>query len=375
MQTVSSLAVFYSTDDALDGQPLTTVTPPLVTNGTATPIIFDESVVGTTLYIAGRFTSVGGLARKNIAAIDTTNGSVISAFHPKAPVLHSVFATATNIYAGGRMLEDYLPDGSSAPGWTSPVAAVDTSLRSENLVPAFRDITLIGGTVVVACACDSLTDAYGMHPAKALAEIDGTSGAVLNWSSTGSAMPGGLDSNRTAYGISVVTDGTTIWLAAAGSDFVASYRFSPDTENGVQNWKTDVSGSAQAIAFYQGQLVIGGHFQWVQSPTASDCGDSFNPNTDCYHAPRLVSMDPATGAVNLAPGTSEPWNPGICCRYRGVWTLLTDSSGTRLHVGGEFTKVAGAWACALLQSPCGSGGWWLKGATEHYYYARLSDSP
>ena len=375
VQTVSSLAAFYSTNDALDGKPVSTVTPPLVTNGSAAPIIYDESVVGTTLYIAGKFTSVGGLTRKNIAAIDTTDGSVISTFHPNAEALNSVFATTTNIYAGGKALKNYLPDGSSAPGWTSPVAAVDTSLRGHNLRPAFRDITLVGGTVVVACACDSLKDASGVHPAKALAQIDGTTGAVLDWSSTGSAIPQGLSPDGGAFGEAVVADSTTIWLAAGGSDFTASYGFSPDSENGAQNWKTDTSGSSQTITFYQGQLVIGGHFQWVESPTESNCGNFLRPNTGCYHAPRLVSMDPASGAVNLVPGTTEPWNPGICCKYQGVWALLTDSSGTRLHVGGLFTRVGGAWTCTLLPSPCGSSGWKLAGAKKHYYYARLSDAP
>ena len=71
---------------------------------------------------------------------------------------------------------------------------------------------------------------------------------------------------------------------------------------------------------------------------------------------------PTDGDVMLQSGV--PWNPGICCKYTGIWALWVDQDGGKLHVGGEFTKVGGTWS--------GSGtNWNLNGAQNQDYYARL----
>ena len=212
---------------------------------------------------------------------------------------------------------------------------------------------------MAACQCDSLTDAVGTRTVKAVVEIDAATGNWVNW------RPVNLDDSSGAFGINVIvhafpgTGAPTVYLAAGGSDFTAAYDFS----TGAQRFKTDTSGSSQAIAWYQGTLVIGGHFDWTQTPTSGACGDNAAPNTACYHTPKLVSMNATTGAVLL--NGANPWNPGICCKYNGVWALLTGNDGSTLHVGGEFTQVGGTWS--------GSGtNWNLSGYSNQQFYARLS---
>jgi Tol biopolymer transport system component len=64
--------------------------------------------------------------------------------------------------------------------------------------------------------------------------------------------------------------------------------------------------------------------------------------------------------------SGDPWNPGICCKYNGVWALMEDANGGSLHVGGEFTQMGGTWS--------GSGlSWTLRGRLAQDDYGRLSD--
>ena len=75
-----------------------------------------------------------------------------------------------------------------------------------------------------------------------------------------------------------------------------------------------------------------------------------------------MAIDPSDGDVILEGGS--PWNPGICCKYNGVWAMLVDQDGGKLHVGGEFTKAGGTWS--------GAGTSWNLNASQNQdYYARF----
>src|SRR5205085_4557573 len=95
-----------------------------------------------------------------------------------------------------------------------------------------------------------------------------------------------------------------IYFAAGGSDFVTAYRFTPGS-NGLAAplWHTDTSGSSQAITWYQGALIVGGHFDWTEndttSPPTNQCGSNQAPNTKCYFSPKPVAMDSGSGHVLL----------------------------------------------------------------------------
>ena len=356
-RAVSSLAVF----DADSGAPLTSFPVPAVTKSSGAGTVFDLSLgPNGLLYLAGSFTRVGGLSRKNVAAIDPSDGSV-AAFAPNTASAKSVLATSGAIYVGTSKLLSFEPNGSPSPGYQAPQVETDPSLRGHGTPPQVRDMVLAGGAVVAACQCDSTIEGGTSSPAKAAIKVDPESGSVLNWT------PGNLSTNSGAFGISLLVQNdpssgrATVYLGAGGSDFAAAY----DLATGQQAFKTDTSGSAQATGWMDGKLFVGGHFQWVAKTAAQQCGANDRPNTDCHHAPRLVVIDPATGKVIPE---ANPWNPGICCRYNGVWALTPDPGRGRLHVGGEFTKVGGTWT--------GSGtNWSLVGASTQRYYARLSSTP
>jgi Tol biopolymer transport system component len=354
---VSGLAVF----DADTGAPVTSIQPPSVIKSSGPGTVFDLSLgPDGLLYLAGSFDRVGGAARKNVAAIDPADGSV-EGFAPNTASAKSVLASSGAIYVGTSKLLSFQRSGSPTPGFDPPQVETDPSLRGHVTQPQVRDLVPVGSMLLAACQCDSTVDGTGSRPAKAVIKVDAASGSVQDWS------PGGLGANGAAFGISLLVEndpGTgrpTVYLGAGGSDFVGAY----DVATGNQVFKTDTSGSAQAVAWMDGVLFVGGHFQWVARTSSQHCDDNAHPNTACHHAPRLVSIDPDTGL--LLP-ESDPWNPGICCRYNGVWALTPDASRQRLHVGGEFTKVGGTWSGSDIT-------WQLTGARTQAYYARFSGTP
>jgi TolB protein len=354
--TVSSLAVF----DAVTGAPVT-VAVPKVTKGSGAGTVYDLSLgPDGLLYLAGTFDRVGGLPRKNVAAVDPGSGAV-TGFAPNTSAAKSVLATSGAIYIGTSRLLSFESNGSPSPGYAPPQTQTDPSLRGHNTPPQVRDMVLVGSSVIAACQCDSTVENGAAKNARAAIKVDANTGAVQDWT------PGNLSANSAAFGIGLLVQTDpgsgepTVYLAAGGSDFVAAY----DVATGEQVFKTDTSGSAQAVAWLDGMLYVGGHFQWVAKQRSQSCQDNSNPNTACHHAPRLVVIDPDDGRVIPA---EDPWNPGICCRYNGVWALTPDPGRGRLHVGGEFTKAGGTWAD-------GGTSWTLQGARTQAYYARFSATP
>jgi hypothetical protein len=177
---------------------------------------------------------------------------------------------------------------------------------------------LAGGSLVAACQCDETIEGGSRAPSKAAIKVDPDTGRVLGWT------PGNLPSHSAAFGISLIVQSDpgsgrpTVYLGDGGSDFVAAY----DLATGQQRFKTDTSGSVQAVAWLDGSLFAGGHFQWVARRAAQQCDANSRPNTECHHAPRLVVIDPDGGR---AVPEASPWNPGICCKYNGVWALTPDT--------------------------------------------------
>jgi hypothetical protein len=325
--------------------------------------VWDASLSpGGILYVAGLFSRVDGARRRNVAAIDPASGRLL-AFAPRIGEARSVLATSSGIFVGAAHLFSFRMNGTPVPGFTPPLVSVDPDLRVHDADPFFHDIARVDpNTLVAACGCDALTDAHGSSPVKAVVEIDIRTGALRNWA------PNGLGAGSGAFGISLFARTLSgnahpwVFLAAGGSDFTAAY----DAVTGAREWKTDTSGSSQAILWYEDQIVVGGHFEWTQRPSGHQCGDNAHPDTTCYHSPRLVAMDPNDGHV-VVNGAGDPWNPGICCKYYGVGALAADTKGGSIHVGGAFTRMGGTWS--------GSGvDWTLTHYANQSNYGRLSDA-
>lgn len=268
--------------------------------------------------IGGKFSS--GPSLKNLVVVDGADGHIVKTF--SAPVGKAVLATKARgrVYSGGISLSAFEFSGRKL--WTRTKLGINPGLRGHKTSPAYRDMVLSGKTIWVACQCDRVDSAT--DNAKSLIKLN-THG---RWDQ--SFKPQGA--GTTAWGVAVELIDGNLYLGAGGSDYVASY-----TTSGSQRWKRDTSGSTQELAYMDGVLVIGGHFVEIADQAGDGCGfrsgspGTLDPNDECQTRRYLA-------AYSLS-GSLQGWSPSLTGKYNGVWALEVD--GSRLHVGGEFTKVSG----------------------------------
>jgi hypothetical protein len=311
---VANVAVFDSkTEEYRKG-----VAPTL--GGTVTEV-FDMTLYGNDVLIAGNFQ--GPTTNKsNLVLVDGDTGNVIRWYN--APKLKSVLAAPElgKVYGGGVSLSAFDFD-TGEKLWTKAKTEVDV-MRAHDSKPAYRDLELDadGKTIWAACICDKV----GANPAKALVKLNTEGKHYASWltqAGTGS------------FGQSVVEHNGKLYLAAGGSDFVAEF---DKMAGGERGWKRDTSGSAQAVAVYDGQLVVGGHFFYVGDDKADMCGagrpgdPQLDPNNECQRRQGIA-------AYSLGGQLDPDWAPAYSGSYSLVWDLHVE--GSRLHTGGEFKKVSG----------------------------------
>lgn len=346
IDSVNNLAVF----DASTGAE-SSIVPPHLTAGSSPGFVYDIAVdpATDTIYAAGTFNYAGG---SNLVGINGNTGAISRAF--TAPQETSVMFDHGVVYAGKVTLGAFsAATGAKLSGWTPDKAVINGSIRGHATPPQFRDLVeLPGGLVAAACECDSITRGSTTYQVKALIKLDDATGAPQIWSASGNYSPqGDVPGDSAAFGLSLNLDAPddALYFAAGGSDY--SQRVVAST--GHQDWKTDTSGSSQAIALFDGDVLVGGHFRWVARVDGQQCGDNDHPNYSCVFAPRLVAMDPGTGDL-IGPITQETtsgglkrymdrgWNPAVCCAYNGVWALRPTEEG--VWVGGEFTRLSSGWS-------------------------------
>jgi hypothetical protein len=301
---------------------------PLKLGGVSGAQVWKLAAVGNTVYAAGKFKlSSGGSSYTNLLAFNGTTGALIPGFRPTGvKVSQSVASGGGRVYAGGKQLVAYdASTGAKLGGFATSSISTDPSLRGHNTPPQHRDLQLIGGFLYSACQCDSLTQGGSTRQTKALVRFDPVTGAHDQ-----SFTPQGA--GTAAFGISVTTDGSNIYLGAGGSDFVAKYGSS-----GNQIWKRDTSGSTQAVAVAGDDLIIGGHFVEIADQSGDSCGfkssnpGTLDPNNECATRERLAAYS--------LDGSLRSWNPSVTGKYNGVWAIALDSGN--VHIGGEFKKVHG----------------------------------
>jgi hypothetical protein len=301
---------------------------PLKLGGVSGAQVWKLAAVGNTVYAAGKFKlSSGGSSYTNLLAFNGTTGALIPGFRPTGvKVSQSVAAGGGRVYAGGKQLVAYdASTGAKLGSFATSSISTDPSLRGHNTPPQHRDLQLIGGSLYSACQCDSLTQGGSTRQTKALVRFDPVTGAHDQ-----SFTPQGA--GTAAFGISVTTDGSNIYLGAGGSDFVAKY-----ASSGNQVWKRDTSGSTQAVAVAGDDLIIGGHFVEIADQSGDSCGfkssnpGTLDPNNECATRERLAAYS--------LDGSLRSWNPSVTGKYNGVWAIALDSGN--VHIGGEFKKVHG----------------------------------
>jgi len=309
------------------GQLSTTAVPPALDGGVGAQVRDMSLGPDGILYVTGRFLyRFDGIDRRHTVGLDPATGRIVRGF--TTLVGRTVLAGPNRIHVGGSRLRAYFLSGRRDPAFTDVVPTLDEAIRLPEETPQMLDLDLMpDGDLVAAGHFDLINGAAQ----KVVVKVSARTGAVRSWSVAG------VGPNSKAFGMSTEVSNGQLLVGAGGSDFAALYKApSPGTDQTVwpQVWKTDTSGSAQAVAAYDAATVlVGGHFKTIAHGPREQCGSNQAPIGSCLQIPRLAALNRATGL------TDTTWRPNPCCHYLGVWALAVRAGNA--HVGGQFTQVAG----------------------------------
>jgi hypothetical protein len=286
-------------------------------NPGASAAVYALAGTGNTVYIGGTFAKLGASTRSRIGAVDATTGAVLSGFKPKMDAaVNSIAVGGGVVYAGGAFTTANGIARASLAAFDASTGALSTTWApaaggNSSTTPTVTSVRLApaGGLVYVGGGFTTIDGASQNH----IAALQVSNGA-----------PSPSFTHHLGYGVvDLAVDSTGVFIAGAGGGGNFA-NLNPTT--GAVAWQGGTNGNVQAIAVLDGEVYIGGHY-------TNYCGPQGGQHT-CTTAiarQKLLAVDESTGALTS-------WNPHANSTL-GVFALA--GSGTRLAVGGDFTKIAG----------------------------------
>jgi len=260
------------------------------TNGSVDALATD----GTNIFVGGGFTTLGGATRSRLGAVDASGAVLPWAAEANDRVL-ALHARGSTLYVGGSFTMLGGQPRNRVGAVTTAGELTDWAADVSDRVKAITTTAI--GDVVIGGYFDFVNGETEDH----IARLDAATGASLSW---------GSGSSQEVVGLVTGSD-DNLYVAIAGSGGkVRSW-----TPDGHHRWTTYADGDVNAVTFYDGQVIAGGHWIYL--------------NDGLTYMPRLAALDPATGAVDLT------WTPKP---NKQIWSFGTD--GTTLCVGGVFTKIS-----------------------------------
>ncbi|HYF45161.1 MAG TPA: hypothetical protein VD926_03055, partial [Acidimicrobiales bacterium] len=285
---------------ATTGQPLAWAP---ATNGAV--LSLESSADGTRVFVGGHYTVIGGVERRRLASVRTSDGTVDTTFRADAGGrVRTLLRVGGVLFAGGEFLNIGgttqhqvtrldARTGAVTPGWDPVVTG--GPVRALTLSPDGSRLYLGGSFTSVD---QGLRTQY-------LAAITPATGALFTWRA-------GLD--HTVY--DVVATGSSVYVAVGGPGVPNNRLAVHDAVTGVERRRFVGDGDAQALELYGTTLYAGGHWR-----------------TDFGALPRtmLVAIDTRDDHVlDVAPRIQG---------MDGVWGVLAGPEG--VWIAGEFTTVGG----------------------------------
>jgi hypothetical protein len=279
---------------------------------------------GGAVAVFGSFTSAGGAARKNLAAVDATTGAVLPNWQADvtqstfSPFVYALAAHGSWLYVGGNY------------------TAIDGQARSD-----LARVSLTTGAVDSwNPACNSNVHHFELGPQTmylagpfsqiggvsrpGLAAIDLASGQVTSWTPAPHPLWGGWSNAQ-----DLALSGSTLYvgLGLYNQNYTEIIRGIDTATGALTSFSTSLNGACISLAVDGDTLFAGGYFTAVNG----------------LPSPYLAAIQRSTGA--LLP---------LCPAVNGVVNTL-ERSGATLFVGGDFTTVGGVSRPTLAAIDLGNG--------------------
>ena len=270
------------------------------------------SADGSTIYVGGSFSNLGGSGRSHIGAVGS-DGS-LSSWNPGANGdVRALTIVGSELYVGGEFTTLGGSSRSRAGAFDLPGGSLDSSWKPSangwvtSLAPAQDGSNRI-------FAGGYFTSMNGDSSQQYLTAVDTTFGANTGWS----------DHPLSGDHVDALAATATQVFAAEGGPGGKAEGF--DASSGARQWTAQFDGDAQAIAASGNLVYIGGHFvNYCVGGTGSG-------------SPYICTNPLSRGklaAVAQADGSIDDWNPDTNGAL-GVYALETAANG--LTAGGQMTS-------------------------------------
>jgi hypothetical protein len=292
-----------------------------------------------TVYIGGDFRTINGQKANRVALLDATTGAVDPTFvpSPASSTVRTLGLSGGHLFVGGTFAKVGGKDHSGMVTLDPVTGRLDPFVNSQftvnhsfgrvsgaNQQPVgVIDLAISpDGTQMTAIGNFRMVDGE-LHDQIALFDLTGTTAQLRSdWTTSYFTAP--CYSWAYDYWVRDVAyspDGSYFVVGSTGGgnvdlcDAVGRFESNSSGSNVQPTWIASTGGdSIYAMAVADDAIYAGGHFRWVNNPTAVD-----RKGAGAVPRPGLVALDPLTG-IPL------PWNPGRHPRDKGVFAmLLTDS--------------------------------------------------
>ncbi|MGH7596997.1 MAG: PQQ-binding-like beta-propeller repeat protein [bacterium] len=265
-------------------------------------------VSGSTVYVGGSFTSIGGQERRGLAALNASTGQATSWNPNSSGIVRAIAINGEIVYAGGdfaaiggqnrqRLAAIDMATG-SATAWNPALnARVHSIVISDTLLFAGGEFTSAGGQVRNRLA------AFGL-----------TSGQVTGWNPNADNMVFVLAlKESTLYVGGAFLNIGGLWRSKLAA--LSIYSSTP------LSWNPNVSAPVRAIYLNGSTVYVGGDFTHINGKTAS----------------RIAALDATTGKATA-------WIANALEPVRG---LAANTNGSVVYAGGLFRSIGGQWRTRL----------------------------
>ncbi len=281
---------------------------------------------GTTLYVGGAFTTIGGEPRTDIGAVDAVTGAA-TAWDPDVDgVVNTLALSGSTLYAGGQF-------GTIAGQTRHGLAAIDgssglPSAWNPNPDGRVSTVSSSGGTVFAGGSFNSVDGVARSN----VAAIDATTGSATGW-----------DPEADSTVTTLAADGSTIYAGGFFSEIGGQPRVllaALDATTGVATpWNPQPNRSVNAITVSGSTVYVGGSFNQVGGVARS----------------AIAALDPLTGLAT-------PWDPD----GNGAVDSIA-VAGPTVYAGGAFSQIGGQTRnlIAALDANTGQATAWNPNGTLH----------
>jgi hypothetical protein len=275
---------------------------------------------GNRLFVGGQFTTIKGVSRSRLAAVDLATGNVDTGFSANASsTVYQLEVKGSRLYVGGAFTNIRNTSRNRIAAVSTATGAVDATFNP-NANNAVRGLAVSPDGSRVYAGGQFTTIGGGTR--SYLAALSSTTGALQNptyqFANFGQVIDLDLspDGVRLFAGLGDLENTAVAWNATSGTRL----------------WENHVEGDVQAVRYHGGNLYFG-----------------FHEGAENDFTVRMLAADAVSGAI--VSSYRIPIN-----NFDGVWDI--DASDVALVLGGVFTRVGNrsVQGVAILPGSGGGGG-------------------